>query len=213
MRSRPLAPSPRSARKLRASSSGRAAISASILPHTAVTATLPSAVCLRRPNCSTTSGIFAASSSPRFTTTSSGLAERNVNPRTRFCSSSPRSRSRSGCSRSRAPLKRESTEYSASSSGARAFLRSFSNRSKRFSTTARSERIISSSTRSMSRFGSTGPSGFGTFRSSKARTTSSRASAFFKLVRYGAISIAGPARSPPASRGGSAGRSTYSTVA
>src|SRR5579885_3624930 len=105
-----------------------------------------------------------------------GFCERNWKPRMRFSSSASRSSWRSGWFASSAALHFSSSANSWSSSGFLIFLRSFSRRSRRFSTTTRSLRINSVSTSSRSRTGSTEPFSCGTVSSGKSRSTWAKAS-------------------------------------
>ena len=184
-RSSPAPGSPRSERKAAASAGSSSAISSSIRAHTESARTpgrsrKPSRPAVRRASPAAT----AASASSLFSTSSSGLAERNWKPRNSLAAARSKSSARSGVPASRASTERRRSASSASWSFASPFRRSFSMRSMRRSATARSARMSSSSMARTSRAGSIVSAGCGTVSSRKARTTCSRAFA----VRYGATS-------------------------
>ncbi len=204
--------SPRSERKAAASAGSSCAISSSIFAHTA-DAAVPArerngvrpAVSAARSICAAASPPADRSASSRLITMSSGLADRNWNPRSRLRSSPFRSSERSGRPSSSAALQSIRTSRSRSRSADRFFLRSFSRRSSRRSATPRSARISSSSIACASCAGSMDPEGCGTAGSRNARSTWTSASAFL----YATTSTS--AFAPPAAA--VAARSVNSTVA
>ena len=141
--------------------------------------------------------------SPMLMAYKTGFCERNMKPLMSFFSSLVISSSRSGCSFSSDSFERISSACSRSNSPVRPFFRSFSTRSRRFSTWVRSLIMRSNSTFLMSRRGSMGPT-WGMESSSKARSTWISASTLRRLVRN-AVSLR--ASCPMAAT------STYSTEA
>ena len=115
--------------------------------------------------------IFGASVSSQLTMRSIGFAVRKAKPRIFLRSSSDRSSSRIGFSRSSPSRQRRTTGSSSSSSLFFAFLMFSSSLSSRRCATSRSASISSVSRVAMSRRGSIGPSLCGIASSRKARTT------------------------------------------
>ena len=189
---------PRSSRNARASEGSSEAISSSTLAEIAHSPRRRREAYDSRPNFSTKSDIFGTSDSSRLAITSSGLAVRKANPRIFLTSSSVRSSSRMGVSRSRASRQRFTTGSSSSSSLFFAFLMLSSSRSRRRCATSRSARISSVSMLETSRRGSSGPWPCGIESSRKARTTWAMASTL--RISFRSSVFASPFSSPWMSR-------------
>ena len=158
-----------------ASSAASWAISSSIFAQTG-TARIPACDSMPlRPTSSTARSAAPMSSSSRLITSSSGLADRNWNPRSVRASSRSSSRERMGEPSSSAARQRARTRASRSRFSPAPFFLSRSIRSIRRSVTSRSARISSSSTACASRAASMPPAACGTSSARNARTTCSSA--------------------------------------